>query len=262
MFRFALAAAAALFSINSSAGALFTMVDESSAAKDRVELVVEGDSLTMQTDPQTTLIFQGQQERVLVVSHEDMSYMIVDRASAEKLVEEISPALEQMRKELERMPPDRRAMVEKMMGGRLRLSDAERKPEPVWDVQETGEDGEQIDIPCRWVDVVRDGALKQKVCVASTDDVPGAKQAIEGMRAMGSLFEEVLAPLRAKVPFQVPSYPVSNVKRLNGFPVITQDIENGTVDADLRLQSAREGRVDAAQFQPPEGYKARTLASR
>ena len=258
MFRFLLFLGSIGIGITAQAGALFTMADQTPGSQETVEFAVEGESLTMNTDDDSTMIFRGDQDRMVVIDHREKSYMVMDKSTAQKLVNEIGPALEEMRKELERMPPEQRAMVEKMMGGRLSMA-SEPPPKPVWTVEKTGESGEQADIGCRWASVAKDGVVTQRVCLADFDDVPGAEEAMDGMRAMGVLFEEIMAPLQEKIPFQMPESPMIDVDKMGGFPIITQELKNGAVTGDFRLQSAEEATIAAERFEPPKDYQRRDM---
>ena len=88
-------------------------------------MMVEGNKLKMSMDDegnkQPTVIYRGDREEMLLVNNGDRTWRVMDKATMIHLGQQITPAMEQMQKQMEEalknMPPERRAMMEKMFAG-------------------------------------------------------------------------------------------------------------------------------------------------
>jgi hypothetical protein len=241
------------------AGTVYTMLETVGPTPKTIVLSVEGLSLRMDDQAESTMIFKGADERVMALDHEEQSYIVLDRKQVAATMEQLNPALEQMRKRLESLPPDQRAMVEKMMGRKI---PAQPAAPPQWDVDATGESGQHAGIDCEWHNLSREGALQQRICVADPDDIIGGREALATMRQMAKFIEEVLAPIRAQLPGAIGDNPMANLEKMNGFPIITQRLSNANVESDLRLEGAAEAALDNNTFAPPAGYTERRIGGR
>lgn len=241
------------------AGTIYTMSEQVGQNPDNIQLSVEGESLRMDQSGDNATIFKGGAERILAVDHGRKSYMVIDRESIAQTLEQLNPALERMRQQLESMAPDQRALVEKMMG--RNLPPKESAPQR-WEVASTGETGAQAGIDCEWHTVSVDDQLTQRLCMADPDKVTGGRAALANMRAMAQFFDEVFSEVRKQLPFTMPDNPMSNMHKLDGFPIITQQLSDGVVNSDLRLESAETMAIDTGTFEAPEGYTQQKIGTR
>jgi len=242
-----------------AAGTVYTMSERIGPKPDKMQLSVDGQSLRMDQSSNDTVIFNGAKGNALTIDHGKKSYIVLDREAVARTVEQLNPALEQMRKQLESLPPDQRAMVEKMMGGKM---PATQSAPPSWEIVASGETGKQAGIDCEWYEMSRDGKLSQRLCMADPDDVVGGREALTNMRAMAKFFNEVFTEIRQQLPIAMPDNPMSNIDKVDGFPIITQELRNGSVSSDLRLESAEAKSIDGNAFEPPEGYSQQRLGGR
>ena len=240
------------------AGTVYTMLEQVGPAK-KILLSVQDQSLRMDEQSDNSVVFNGRAGQAIVIDHGEKAYMLVDRARIAETMDQINPALEQMRKQLANMPPEQRAMVEKMMGGRM---PTDTSPPAQSAVRRTGEAGEHGGVDCEWYTVTREGVVQQKMCLADPDDIPGGRQALETMRQMAQFFEEAFASIRAQLPFGLAENPMSNLERMDGFPIITQRLSNGSVTSDLRLDDATAADIDGGLFAAPSNYSERRLGDR
>ena len=54
----------------------------------------------------------------LMINHDDKTYTVIDEATLEQIGSRMSAAMTKMEAQLAQMPPEQRAMMEKMMQGR------------------------------------------------------------------------------------------------------------------------------------------------
>ena len=69
-------------------------------------------------------LYDSAKKEMTFVNHAERTFTRMDEASMNELAGQVGSAMAEMRKELENMPPEQRAMVERMMGG---AADAGRK---------------------------------------------------------------------------------------------------------------------------------------
>lgn len=253
-----LAALSALLPSTVFGGALFVMQDSTEPEPTRIQ--VEGDSMSVQADARMTMVYRGEAETMFVVDHEKQQFTRIDRATVQKLMADVAPALKEMQEQLAAMPPEQRAMVEKMMKGRM-PNMATGEP-PKREARATGKGGEQAGVECDWHDVTLDGVLVERTCVADTDDIPGADEAFASMRSMAEFMTEVFAPLREQIPFAMPESPVEMMEQLDGIPIITQQIEDGQIASTTALVDAQEVDIPPSAFAIPSNYKEQRMDMR
>jgi len=256
MCRPALLTIATFAAVNlAQAGTVYTMSEKIGPNPGNTRLSVEGESLRMDQSGEDTVIFSGSKGHAVTIDHKKQSYMVIDRSAMAQL----NPALEQMRKRLESLPPEQRAMAEKMMRGNR---PANEPAEQRWTITPSGQTDSQAGIDCEWYDVSLDGKLSQRLCMAEPDDVIGGRAALANMRAMALFFDEVFAEIRKNFPVPMPDNPMANIDKIDGFPIITQELSNGTLRSDLRLESAEEATLGSGTFDPPATYSQQKFGSR
>jgi len=241
------------------AGTAYTMVETVGPTPKAIVVSVQGQSLRMDEQGESTMIFKGADGQAIAVDHEEQSYVALNREQVAATMEQLNPALAQMRKQLDSLPPDQRAMVEKMMGRKMPVQPG---APPKWDVDATGESGQHAGLDCEWYSVSREGVLQQRMCMADQDDITGGVEAVATMRQMAKFIDEVFAPIRAQLPMVMGDNPMANLEKMDGFPIITQRLSNGSVESDLRFQGAVEVALDNNTFEPPAGYTERRITGR
>ena len=83
------------------------------------------------------------------VNPQDKTYIELDRASMKRMADQINPALKQMQEQLAKMPPEQRAQMEKMMGGRMAGLMNDAPPE----IRKTDRAGKAAGHACTYVEV-------------------------------------------------------------------------------------------------------------
>ncbi len=68
--------------------------------------------MKMSTDKENDVILNSQSRNMMIISHAEKSYMIFDENTASNIKSEIDKAMEEA---LAQVPPEQRAMVERMM---------------------------------------------------------------------------------------------------------------------------------------------------
>jgi hypothetical protein len=172
----------------------------------------------------------------------------------------MSEAMKQMEEALKNVPPEQREMVEKMMKGKMQgMPTSEPRPEPV--VRSLGTSDSVSGIGCDWKEVSRGDEVELKACVCDWKDIPGGDDlrqiSLEMKDFMSALLESFSSFGGAGGP--VGESPMSTMALGEGFPLISENFQGGTLTRRSRFQAAEEGAIADAEFSPPSGYKKQDM---
>ncbi|MFQ5527638.1 MAG: DUF4412 domain-containing protein [Thermoanaerobaculia bacterium] len=257
----------ALMAVPVSAGVVYeievTDHEQSPPKSESIEAAVDGRNLKMGIasggrGAQGEMIFHGDRREMVVVDHEDRSYHVMDEEAIGKIAGQVSGAMAQMQEALKNVPEDRRAMVEQMMKQRMPQRQAER---PKSELKKTGEKGTKNGYPCVKYEVYRDGRKIREMWVTDWGNVEGGEDVVDVFEDMAEFFREMLDSIPDFGQGGASGDPVfEHMKEIAGFPVVTEEFdENGDLTGTSGLRSARRRTLDPAAFEPPSGYKRRTM---
>lgn len=212
--------------------------------------------------PKNTMIFRGDRGeggQMIVVDHDKKGYFVLDRQAMSGMTNQMNQAMQQMQAQLKNVPPERRAMIEKMMKSRGGVMGQAQPPRPPAEVTRTDERDMVNGYPCVKYEVTRGGQKVRELWITDWDKVEGGDEAAEAMRAMAKFSEELLSAVSSSVPFKLPESPFAEIDKMNGFPVSTKSFENGRLSEETTLRSSRRQAIDPAAFEPPSRYKRQTM---
>jgi hypothetical protein len=194
-------------------------------------------------------------DTMYVVDENDKSYIVLDKATIEQLGKQLSAAMEKVKDQLAKMPPDQRAQMEQMMGIPSQDADSGK-----WEVEtvDTGKSDKVEGRACKVWDVKRNGELDDQICVVPYSALPGK----EDFRAAFANFAKVFEDMAKNLP-QLSgrmNSEMSALSKVNGFPVRTRGYENGKLGNEEQLVKVwREEAVPASMFEIPAGYKQKKM---
>jgi len=216
------------------------------SGKIRMEQVAENETAT-------TMIFLGNE--FLYIDDREKSYIVMDEAMLDEVSAKISEAMKQMEAQLASMPPEQRAMVEKMMKGKMQGMTAQQGPaSPAPRVEAKGS-GEWKSYKCRQYAVFEGAEKVQDLCAAKLEEVGGADEVFEAFRNMAAYITKMAESMPMGSGDRI--NPGELMDEIDGFPVHTIDYENGAVTRESSLDSVTEQELDAGMFAAPEGYRRR-----
>ncbi len=209
-----------------------------------------------------TMIFQGDRDRLLAVDDAEKSYIQIDQESVDGIGDQIGGAMEQamaaMKEQLENLPPEQRAAVEKMMKQQMpQLSQAAPVTAAKPEVRRTSSNDRVAGINCVDHEIWIDGEREQVLCVARWSDVPAAREAEKAMKALADFYDGVMASFQKSIggQFPMPSNPFSELDELGGFPVRARHYEGNELTSESVLQSISSQQIDAAVLDVPADYR-------
>ena len=268
--------------LSANPGAVFEIeVTDHTQSPPRVattEVMVEGKMLAMTIPSKQrkggTMIYRGDRREMIVVDDEDQAYTVFDEATIEEMGRQLGEAREQMKnmqippEVLERMPKEQREKMEKMMKERLGgMPGMDERERPRREYRKTGERATKAGYPCVRYDVFLDGEKVQELWVTGWDNVEGGAELRAAFEDMASFFEKMMASLGERLFgdkgfFGEDNDPFGGFMEVDGFPVVTRDFDGGDLESEAVLRSATRRTLDPADFEPPAGYKRRSMGPR
>ena len=168
----------------------------------------------------------------------------------EQLAKKINAAMEQMKEQLAKLPPEQRAQMEQMMPG---MGGADKK----WVVEalDTGKSDKVDGRACRLWDVKRNGELDDQLCVVPYSALPGK----ENFQAVFANFAKVFEEMAKSVPMLsgMMTNEFGAQAKVNGFPVRTRGYENGKLGDDEQIMKVvARGGHPGLDVRNPRGLQA------
>jgi hypothetical protein len=211
------------------------------------------------------MIFRGDRKEMVIVDHGEKSYLVMDQETMQKLAGTINDAMKQMEEALKNVPEGQRAMIEKMMKDRMPAQVAAPKG-PLVEVRKSGERADHSGYPCVRYDMLRDGRKVRELWVTDWDNVEGGEEVAATFAEMAEFFKEMLdslssaSGLGAGFADQITDNAFAHMKEIGGFPVVTRELDDdGSLESESTLRSAKRQTLDPAAFEPPAGYKRQNM---
>ena len=238
--------------------------EQSPPKTESIEAAVEGRHLKMgiaagSTGGKGDMIFRGDRREMVVVDHKDKSYTVIDGAAMQQIAGQVSKAMSQMQEALKNVPEDKRKMIEEMMKQRLPQETAPQPPKS--ELRKTGERGEKNGYPCVKYEIWRDGRKLRELWVTDWDNVEGGSEVVDTFEDMADFFKELMDSIPDFGQGGQSGDPAfEHMREIGGFPVVTREFgDDGSLEDESTLRSARRRTLDPAEFEPPSGYKRRSM---
>ncbi len=218
------------------------------------------------------VIFRGDKREMVVVDHSDEAYMVVDKKMIEELLKGLGD-LKKMTEELQlpeevlqNLSKEQREQLEKAQKqmGQLGQSETAKATQPKDEYKKTGERGTKGGYPCVKYEVIRDGQKIRELWVTDWGNVEGSDEVKNVFGELEVFFKELTDALEKAMGgkgglFEKEDNPFDGFFGVDGFPVVTREFEGGELESESVLRSATRRALDPAEFEPPSGYKRRSM---
>jgi hypothetical protein len=183
------------------------------------------------------------------------SYRVMDQAQMEQMGAKLAAARKQMEAKMAAMPPERRAMVEKMMGQAGGGADAPKRV-----LKNTGRTETVAGVRCSVWEVSYNGKKDEELCAAAPGALPGGDEVTKTLREIGEMMKGFVQSMSAGRGDKATSV-WRDLETIKGYPILSRDFSaDGKVTSETRLTVAKSQSVPAAQFEVPAGYKEKKVA--
>jgi hypothetical protein len=216
-----------------------------------VLLVQDGNVRTSGDRGNSVIIKDGS---IYILDDDEKTYRQMDRAQMQQMAGQASAAMAQMQARMKDMPPEQRAMMERMMGGQLPGGMSSGKPD-VWAAQDTGKNDTVAGRQCRVWNLTRNGKPFEELCVVPYPSLAGKENLEKAFRDLADAFGDLAQAM--------PNADAGAKGRLDvkGYPIRTRSYDAGGKyrGSETVLSKWAEESIPAATFEVPKGYAKQSM---
>lgn len=210
---------------------------------------------------ENSMIYRGDRDIMIMVDHNDKSYVVMDKQTMEKLSGKLNNAMAQMEEAMKNVPPEQREMMKKMMKDKMPGMSGKNHTEPV--LKKSGS-GTVNGYSCTKYDIYKGNELIRKHCITSWNNIKGGQEISTVMLEMSQFMDEMTrtfadaaGPFGSSLEFEMNVF--NKLKEMNGFPVKSVELDNGKQESESVFKSSQITTVDSAVFDPPSGYNRQNI---
>jgi len=209
-------------------------------------ILLDANRMRMESDNDKAVVMfltDGGRNRMVMLDKAKNQYQEIDEATMKQLADQMSGAMAQMDAAMKNMPPEQRAMMEKMMKGKMPQA-AAAAPKTVYTAKGSGSVN---GFSCTKYEGVRGAEKVADVCAGvpaqlklSASDM----QIFEKMKEFSSSLLSALANSPIKISAQTGSFEAG----YEGFPIQKTDFDNGQPTRRGELKSVTRANFSDADF--------------
>lgn len=202
-------------------------------------------------------LYQREFDRLIVIEHNKRSYMLIDEAKVDQFAAQARGMRTVIQGQLEGMPEDQRAEMEKMMenmGLSGMVQDQQAEPEPEY--VQTSEQREVNGYSCQVFRVLKNQQLDSEMCVASRKSLSMSENDYDTLKAMHHFAQRMASKAAMFLGNLGGTFPGLAAGKIDGLPVMVHDIDD---DIIVTLRSISEAEIDPSRLGVPKGYTESAL---
>ena len=215
-------------------------------------VLVQDGKIRVSSGKDNGMILKG--NTILIVDDGRKTYTEMDKEQMKKMAAQANAAMKQMQDKLKNMPPEQRAMMEKMMGSQMPGGLDTSKPD-VYDAKNTGKTDTVEGRKCTIWNITRNGKPLEESCVVPFSSLPGKEDFEKTFKEMAEAFAEFSKGMPSV------SNQVQVRANVNGYPVRSRsyDAAGKLRGTETVLMKWVEESVPASSFEVPKGYKKKEM---
>jgi hypothetical protein len=199
----------------------------------------------------TVVIFKD--DVLYTLDPKDKTYLMIDRPTMQRMVEQLGPVLKQMQETLAKMPPEQRTKMEKMLG-----SSAGGKAIPE-QVRKTSRTDKIAGYACSYSEVLREDVVVSEACVVAPAALQGSQDLLDSSAKVAVFMKQLTEGLDVPLIRQMTDRQVENYAQLGGVPVRGRRFAEGKAIYETTLQSLNAAALPATLFDVPPDYTRKEL---
>lgn len=209
-------------------------------------IMMDNTRLRIDADEKTSMMFltDGGRNRMVILDRSKNTYQEIDEASMKQMAQMATGAMAQMDAAMKNMPPEQRAMMEKMMKGKMPAAAGPA----VRTVYTAKGSGTVNAFSCTKYDGVRGAEKVSEICAASASQIkiaPGDYQVFEKMKEFTGSLQDAMKNSSLGASMQTSAVTDSGI---SGFPVQTISFRNGQPASRMELKSVTNTNFSDADF--------------
>ncbi len=240
--------------------------EQSPPRLETMEAAVEGKNLKMEILPgdgqgKGEMIFRGDRGKhgeVYLVDDDKQEYYVMDDSFVDNMMERVDQSKNMMNEALKGLSKEQRDMINEM-----KKREGAKIPDfnmsvPARKLVSTGIRATKAGYPCVKYEEYLDGVKIREIWITDWSNIDGGDEAENAFRGMNNFFDKItdkMGDMFGGNDFQDVTY------FKNGFPVYSKSFneESGELEDESWLKRTRRQRIDPDAFEPPSGYKRRSM---
>ena len=195
-----------------------------------------------------TIIFDGAKQVMWIVNYDKKTYSELTKADLDRMGGQMAGAMAQMQDQLKNMPPEQRAMVEKMMQGRgMTGMGAPPPPKATYRPSGTDKVGKWT---CSRFDGYQNGQKTSEVCTVAPETLGFAIADFDVSRQLGDFLGKLMPQSSDRV-FRVGT---ADEQGFSGVPV-RRVFSAGQAQTTVELSDVSRQSFPASTFEVPAGFQ-------
>lgn len=223
-------------------------------------IYAEGKMLRMdphgsQRGDRSSILFRD--ETMWLIDHDKKRCQTIDKQGMEQMSAQLGGAMKQLEAQMAQIPPEQRAMMEKMMKGKMPGGmGADARPRRV-----VAGGAETVGAYSCNVHTLYSGDEKVwEVCAAKESAVAEFAEAMGAFRALSDFTEDLRESLTQGPLASMIQTPFSEMKQIDGLPVRVRNFAGGKLQSESTLKTVARRDIEKTLFAAPESYKCTRLA--
>ncbi len=203
------------------------------------------------------MIYRGDRREMVIVNNEDNTYFVLNEEQMRALAAQINQAMSAVDQALAAVPEGQREKMREMMNKRMPMEMDQREPA---ELKKTGETDTINGYPCVRYEVWRGGIRQRELWVTSWKNIEGGADTVQAFEDMSAFFKEMLDSLPQMGDRSFADSAFEHLKEMGGMPVLTREFaDDGSLENESMLNSARKQAFDPDEFEPPKNYKRKDM---
>jgi hypothetical protein len=209
-------------------------------------IMLDNTRLRVDADEKTSMMFltDGGMNRMVILDRTRNTYQVMDEQTMKQMGQQLTGAMAQMEAAMKNMPPEQRAMMEKMMKGKMPQAGA-AAPKTVYTAKGSGTVN---GFSCTKYDGMQGAEKVSEVCAAGASQIkinPTDFQVFEKMKQFTAGLQDALKSSPLASSMQSASVGQSGIE---GFPVQTVTFRNAQPATRMELKSVTNASFSDADF--------------
>ena len=209
----------------------------------RQEMLLDSNRFRINVDGNTSMMFltDGGRNRMVMLDKSKNEYTEIDQQMLNQMAQQMQGAMAQLEQQLKNLPPDQRALVEKMMKGKMPQPAA-----PVTTLYTAKGSGAVNGFACTQYEGTRSGQKVAEVCAAQPAQLKYTAADFQVFDKMKEFVSGLQSSFQNS-PFAA-GFTGIGERGLEGFPVQTISFSNGQPSQKNELKSADRATFTDADF--------------
>lgn len=203
------------------------------------------DTKAGEVDASMILLFTGDDYQLILLDRKQNQYQVMDRKTAAEMDQAVSAAMAKMEEQLRQLPPEQRAMVEKMMGKKLGAAPkASQAPPVTYRAVGAGSAGGRS---CKKYEAYQGPEKIAELCAVPLDAVGLSAREMAVFEKFAAAMDDLTRSVRRYFELGSIQSAVS-VKQLDGFPIEQVMFRDGRPSARIEFYASEQRTLTDADF--------------